>query len=139
MEEGCPMNFEIYVLDEVFEKFYMDAIKEYDKRLKKYCKIRLIRLKNNEELQSKLTDRHYVILVRTKGQNLSSEEFAEKISSLSTQGNSKVAFVIGLEYAQKDEDISMTTIDLSASLTTVCLYEQIYRGYRILKNEPYHK
>ena len=121
MEEGCPMNFEIYVLDEAFEKFYMDAIKEYDKRLKKYCKIRLIKVKNNEELQSKLSDRHYVILVRTKGQNLSSEEFAEKISSLSTQGNSKVAFVIGLEYAQTKEDMSLTTIDLSVSLTTVCL------------------
>lgn len=133
------MNFEIYVLDEAFEKFYMDAIKEYDKRLKKYCKIRLIKVKNNEELQSKLSDRHYVILVRTKGKNLSSEEFAEKISALSTQGSSKVAFVIGLEYAHSDEHISLTTIDLSASLTTVCLYEQIYRGYRILKNEPYHK
>lgn len=133
------MNFEIYILDGAFEKFYMDAIKEYDKRLKKYCKIRLIKVKNTEELQSQLSERHYIIMVRTKGQNLSSEEFAEKISSLSTQGNSRVAFVIGLEYAQQDEDMSLTTMDLSVSLNTVCLYEQIYRGYRILKNEPYHK
>lgn len=133
------MNFEIYILDGAFEKFYMDAVKEYDKRLKKYCKIRLIRVKSTEELQSKLSDRHYVILVRTKGKNLSSEEFAEKISSLSTQGNSKVAFVIGLDHDQANEDLSLTTIDLSVSLTTVCLYEQIYRCYRILKNEPYHK
>lgn len=133
------MNFEIYILDGPFEKFYMEAVKEYDKRLKKYCKIRLIRVKNSDELQSQLTDRHYVIMVRTKGRNLSSEEFAEKISLLSTQGNSKVAFVIGMDYVQANEDMSLTTMDLSVSLTTVCLYEQIYRGYRILKNEPYHK
>lgn len=132
------MNFEIFVIDSFFEEYYNDAISEYAKRLGRYCKIKLTKIKDSSSLEAALNGKAYVIQIRPKGRSLSSEEFSKELSNLATSGVSSIAFIIGMKYAS-DESLSLTTMDLSPALNTVCLYEQIYRAYRIMKNEPYHK
>jgi 23S rRNA (pseudouridine1915-N3)-methyltransferase len=139
IQEDEALNFEIFVIDTFFEDYYNDAISEYAKRLGRYCKIKLTKLKDSFALEAALNDKAYVIQIKPKGRSLSSEEFSKELSNLATSGISSIAFIIGMKYGSADESISLTTMDLSPTLNTVCLYEQIYRAYRIMHGEPYHK
>lgn len=139
IQEEKVLNFEIFVIDTFFEEYYNDAIREYAKRLGRYCKIKLTKIKDSSSLEAALNGKAYVIQIRPKGRSLSSEEFSKELSNLATSGISSIAFIIGMKYASSDDSISLTTMDLSPSLNTVCLYEQIYRAYRIMHGAPYHK
>jgi 23S rRNA (pseudouridine1915-N3)-methyltransferase len=139
IQEDEALNFEIFVIDTFFEDYYNDAISEYAKRLGRYCKIKLTKLKDSSALEAALNDKAYVIQLKPKGRSISSEDFSKELSNHATSGISNIAFIIGMKYGSADESISLTTMDLSPTLNTVCLYEQIYRAYRIMNNEPYHK
>lgn len=89
------MKFDIYVIQPKLEKFYLDAIKEYDKRLARYGKTPLHLLKNRGQLSTKPTDSSFTVLVTPTKQTISSESFADKINSWGVSGNSQVAFIIG--------------------------------------------
>lgn len=133
------MNFKVYLVASKIDKFYMEAIKEYEKRLSRYCKIQLIQIKNQSHLSKINQNRTYKILILSKGQQISSEELADKINSLAISGKSDIAFIIDIENAPWDEILSISPMEMDLGLTATILFEQIYRSYRIINNEPYHK
>ena len=130
------MKVTLICVGKVKEKFYRDAIKEYEKRLGAYIKLNTI----------EINDDQYVITLEILGKNLSSEDFAEKINNLMLSGNSDVVLVIGGSYGLSDEVKKRSNYALSFSKMTfphqmmrVILLEQLYRAYRIITGASYHK
>lgn len=159
------MNITLITVGKIKEKFLRDAIDEYSKRLSKYCRLEIIEVSDEktpdnasekEELQikekegiqilSKIKDNAYVIAMDLKGKNLSSEEFSSFIDNCGIQGNSNLVFVIGGSLGLSKDVLNRANYKLCFSKMTfphqlfrVMLLEQIYRGFRIMKGEPYHK
>ena len=159
------MKITICCVGKVKEKFYCQAIDEYSKRLSKYCKLeikevadekttdrerdnvnRMIKAKEGERLLSCIKDDMYVIALAIDGKMLDSVELSEKIANLGISGKSDIAFVIGGSLGLDDKVLQRADYKLSFSKMTfphqlmrVILLEQIYRSFRIMKNEPYHK
>lgn len=105
-----------------------------------------IRAKEGERILKFLRDDMYVITLEINGKMLTSEEFAEKMESLGVQGNSSIAFVIGGSIGlgkdvlkRSDFALSFSKMTFPHQLMRVVLLEQVYRGYRIINGEPYHK
>ena len=140
------------------EKYLKDAIDEYTKRIKKYTNIELIEVKDEglveeskaifleaEKIKKHLSPRDYIITMEIEGKQLTSEEFSEKLNQIQIE-NSNIVFIIGGSYGLSDEIKKMSKLHLSFSKMTfphqlfrVLLLEQIYRCYKILNNESYHK
>ncbi len=159
------MKITILCVGKVKEKFYREAIDEFCKRLNRYCKleiievadekteeaasdteIRLIKEREGERLLKYLKDDAYVISLCIDGKQLDSEELSEKIEMLGVQGISNIYLVIGGSLGLSDAVIKRADFKLSFSKMTfphqlmrVILLEQIYRAYRIMHHEPYHK
>ena len=158
------MKVTLICVGKVKEKFYRDAIKEYEKRLGAYIKLNTIeisdekvKVENDSEIAlamekegnnifSKIKDNQYVITLEILGKNLSSEEFASKIDNLMLTGKSDVALVIGGSYGLSDNVKKRSDFALSFSRMTfphqmmrVVLLEQVYRAYRIITGASYHK
>jgi len=159
------MNITLISVGKLKEKYLKDAIDEYSKRLSRYCKLEIIELPDEktpdnasekEELQikekegelilSKVKDNAYVIAMDLKGKNITSEEFAGFIENLGVTGNPNIIFIIGGSLGLSQKVISRANYKLCFSKMTfphqlfrVMLLEQIYRAFRIMKNEPYHK
>ena len=140
------------------EKYLKDAIEEYTKRIKKYTNIELIEVKDEglveeskaisleaEKIKKHLSPRDYIITMEIEGKQLTSEEFSEKLNQIQIE-NSNIVFIIGGSYGLSDEIKRLSKLHLSFSKMTfphqlfrVLLLEQIYRCYKILNNESYHK
>ena len=158
------MKVTLICVGKVKEKFYRDAIKEYEKRLGAYIKLNTIEIsdekvkvendseiglameKEGNNILSKIKDNQYVITLEILGKNLSSEEFASKIDNLMLTGKSDMALVIGGSYGLSDSVKKRSDFALSFSRMTfphqmmrVVLLEQVYRAYRIITGASYHK
>ena len=151
------MKITICCVGKVKEKFYCQAIDEYSKRLSKYCKLEIKEVADektpdsasdnvNRMIKAKEGDDMYVIALAIDGKMLDSVELSEKIASLGISGKSDIAFVIGGSLGLDDKVLQRADYKLSFSKMTfphqlmrVILLEQIYRSFRIMKNEPYHK
>ena len=158
------MKVTLICVGKVKEKFYRDAIKEYEKRLGAYIKLNTIEIsdekvkvendseialameKEGNNILSKIKDNQYVITLEILGKNLSSEEFASKIDNLMLTGKSDVSLVIGGSYGLSDSVKKRSDFALSFSRMTfphqmmrVILLEQVYRAYRIITGASYHK
>ena len=158
------MKVTLICVGKVKEKFYRDAIKEYEKRLGAYIKLNTIEIsdekvkvendseialvmeKEGNNILSKIKDNQYVITLEILGKNLSSEEFASKIDNLMLIGKSDVVLVIGGSYGLSDSVKKRSDFALSFSRMTfphqmmrVVLLEQVYRAYRIITGASYHK
>lgn len=159
------MKVTILCVGKVKEKFYRDGIAEFVKRLSRYCKleiievadektaeeaseteIRIVKEKEGERLLKNIKDDAYVVCLCIDGKQLNSEELSEKIEKLGIQGTSHIYFVIGGSLGLADEVIKRANFKLSFSpmtfphqLMRLILLEQIYRAYRIMNHEPYHK
>ena len=159
------MKISVIAVGKIKEKYLKDAITEYSKRLSRYCKLEiievadektpdqaskaaedLIRAKEGERILKHIRDDMYVITLEIEGKMLTSEEFADKIETLGVQGKSSIAFVIGGSIGLGKEVLKRSDFALSFSKMTfphqlmrVVLLEQVYRGYRIMNGEPYHK
>ena len=159
------MKITLITVGKIKEKYLKDAIAEYSKRLSRYCKLEIIevadektpdqasetveegiRAKEGERILKYIKDDMYVVTLEIGGKMLSSEELAEKINSLGLAGKSSIAFVIGGSIGLGKEVLSRSDYALSFSKMTfphqlmrVILLEQVYRGYRIINGEPYHK
>ena len=146
-------------------KFFTDAIKEYSKRLSRYCKLEIVEVadektpdgaselvvsqikeKEAERMEKYLPDSAYVIALAIEGKKLTSEKLAEKIDSLGISGTSHLVFLIGGSLGMSDRLLKRADYLLSFSdmtfphqLMRVILLEQVYRSYRIIHGEPYHK
>ena len=159
------MRITIIAVGKVKEKFYRDAIAEFEKRLSKYCKLDIIEVadektpdnaseaqeliiksKEGDRILSAVKDDMYVIALAIEGKQLSSTELADKINKLGISGKSSIAFVIGGSLgldgrvrSRADYKLSFSPMTFPHQLMRVILLEQVYRSYRIIAGEPYHK
>lgn len=158
------MKITIACVGKIKEKYFTDAIKEYSKRLSKYVdlvitevpdekapenmsKAQMVKVKEIEgERLLKVVKDSFVVALAIDGKKLASEGFSEFVSDKMVRGVSHITFVIGGSLGLSDEVLKRADYKLSFSdmtfphqLMRVVLLEQIYRAYRIMKNEPYHK
>lgn len=159
------MNITIISVGKLKEKYLKLGIEEFSKRLSKYCKINIIEVpdekapeslspaemeaikaKEGEGILKHIKEGMYVIALDIKGKMLSSEELAAHLENLGVIGNSNIVFVIGGSLGLSKKVLDRSDYRLSFSLMTfphqlmkLILLEQIYRAFRIMKNEPYHK
>ncbi|GAA0468987.1 23S rRNA (pseudouridine(1915)-N(3))-methyltransferase RlmH [Alkalibacillus silvisoli] len=159
------MNITIVSVGKLKEKYLKQGIDEYMKRLSKYAKVKIeevpdeqapdnmseaeeeaVKNKEGEKILTKISTDTYVITLEIEGKQLTSEAFAKKMDDLATYGKSKIAFVIGGSLGLSDEvkqrsdyAISFSKMTYPHQLMRLILLEQLYRGFRIVRNEPYHK
>ena len=159
------MKISLITVGKIKEKYLKDAIAEYTKRLSKYCKLEIIEVSDEktpdnasetveESIRSKEAERilkhvkedAFVITLEIQGKQLTSEELADKIDKLGIQGTSHIIFIIGGSIglgkevlAKSDYALSFSKMTFPHQLMRVILLEQIYRSYRIISGEPYHK
>ena len=159
------MRIIVVCVGKIKEKFYTQAVEEYSKRLSRYCKLDIVELsdektpdnasdivneqiknKEGERILSAIKDDAYVCALAIEGKMLDSVELSEKIDRLGIEGTSNITSVIGGSLGLADAVLKRADYKLSFSKMTfphqlmrVILLEQIYRAYRIMKNEPYHK
>ncbi|MDX8045393.1 23S rRNA (pseudouridine(1915)-N(3))-methyltransferase RlmH [Gracilibacillus sp. S3-1-1] len=159
------MNITIISVGKLKEKYLKLGIEEYTKRLRAYANINLVEVpdekapenlsaaqmeevknKEGERILAKIPADAHVITLEIKGKQLSSEQLARELDQLATHGKSKVAFVIGGSLGLSDAVMQRSNFALSFSKMTLphqlmrlVLLEQVYRGFRINRGEPYHK
>lgn len=159
------MKITLITVGKIKEKYLKDAIAEYSKRLSKYCKLEIVevadektpdnasdvvedmvRTKEAERILKYVKDDAYIVTLEIGGKMLSSEELADKIENLGINGTSHIIFIIGGSIGLGREILTKSNFALSFSRMTfphqlmrVILLEQIYRSYRIINGEPYHK
>ena len=159
------MKITLITVGKIKEKYLRDAIAEYSKRLSRYCKLEIIEVadektpdhasdvvektirdKEAERIMKYVKEDAYVITLEINGKLLSSEELSAKINQLGIQGTSHIIFIIGGSIglgkemlARSDYALSFSKMTFPHQLMRVILLEQIYRSYRIINGEPYHK
>ncbi len=158
------LGVKIYVTGTLKEQYYKDAIAEYKKRLGAYCKLDIIEYKEyklpdepsgkqieqaltaeGQRILSDISPKAYKIALCVEGKQLSSEEFAEKLDSISTT-HGEVALIIGSSYGLSDEvkracdmRLSLSKMTLTHQMLRVWLVEIIYRCLSITRGGKYHK
>lgn len=163
--EDSHMKITIVTVGKLKEKYLKQGIAEYVKRLGPYAKVDIIEVpdekapenlseaqmvevkqKEGERILQKINQDSYVITLEIEGKQVTSEKLAKKIDDLATYGKSKVAFVIGGSLGLSDEVLERSDYGLSFSnmtfphqLMRLMLVEQVYRAFKIIRNEPYHK
>lgn len=159
------MNITVVSVGKIKEKYLVAGIAEYEKRLSKYCKLTLIEVadekapeklsekdmlivkkKEGEKILSKIKENTYVVTLEIEGKQMTSEGFSKKIEDLMLEGVSDLTFVIGGSLglskdviARSDFKISFSKMTFPHQLMKMILLEQVYRGFRIIRGEPYHK
>lgn len=159
------MKITVLCVGKIKEKYFTMAIDEYSKRLGRYIKLEIvevadektpdgvseavenaIRDKEGKRLLANLKEDSYVITLEIEGKMLDSVELADKIEKIGVSGKGHITFVIGGSLGLSDEvkeksdyKLSFSKMTFPHQLMRVVLLEQIYRSYRILGNEPYHK
>lgn len=159
------MNVDLICVGAIKEKFFKEAIDEYSKRLSRYINLKVIELKDEKNFKnasiimndkikavegdriiSKLKNNTYPISLDISGEKYSSHLFAKKISEWELKACGNISFIIGGSIGLSKEvlDISKEKISFSDmtfphQLMRVIFLEQLYRAYRIINNEPYHK
>lgn len=159
------MQIKIIAVGKLKEKYLVQGIKEYMKRLGSYTKIELIEVadekapenlstaqmqqvkdKEGERILAKIKEQDYVFALAIEGENPTSEAFAKQMAQLMVQGKSNFVFVIGgslgLSTAvmkRSNAAISFGKMTYPHQLMRLILVEQIYRAFRINHGEPYHK
>ena len=158
------MNIKILAVGKIKEKYHNQAIAEFVKRLSSYCSLNIIEItpakiiaesideyekyKKEEatKILSNIKDESFVVTLEIEGKMLSSEMFAEKIKEWTNSGMSEIVFVIGganglhSSVSQRaDFKLSFSKMTFTHQIIRELLVEQIYRAFKILKNEPYHR
>lgn len=133
------MNFKICIIGKIKDKHHKAAIKEYQKRLSRYCKIKLVECKDLKDMKNQISASTYVIQAGTRGDTLSSETLSEQINRLGVTGKSDITILHTDESIECDDTWTLSRMNLTSGMFAIVMHEQIYRGYRILRNEPYHK
>lgn len=148
----------IIAVGSIKEKYLREAIQEYVKRLNKYTNIEIIEVKDEgllekekamseeaEKIKKHLSSKDYIITMEINGKEMTSLELANKINNILIE-NSNLVFIIGGSYGLSDSIKNLAKLHLSFSKMTfphqlfrLLLLEQLYRSYKILNNEAYHK
>lgn len=151
------MKYEIYIFEEAkTASFYKKAIAEYEKRLSRYCKISCRFIRKEKEWE-KLLDSAAAMAGAGDAQNgggpclilpgpdsVSSEGFSEELRRWEMSGQGKKLFFIpGAHFVSPEKEklpiLNLSDFTMNTAMTAMILYEQIYRGYRIMNHHPYHK
>ena len=156
------MNIKIIALGKIKEKFLKDGIDEFLKRLTPYASVEITELsaieikdeiltakileQEGEKILSHIKPQSFVITMEIKGKMFSSEEFAKKIEDITNDGISEIIFVIGSSCgisptvsARANLKMSMSKMTFLHQFARLILVEQIYRAFKIIKGETYHK
>ena len=159
------MKITILAVGKIKEKYFADAVMEYKKRLSRYCKLEIIEVadektsdKASENLENQIKQKEaerilkwikedsYCIALTIDGKKRDSVNMAEQIEKLGLAGKSNLVFVIGGSLGlhesivkRADETLSFSDMTFPHQLMRIILLEQIYRCYRIINKEPYHK
>lgn len=159
------MNIKIISVGKIKEKYIQEGIKEFTKRLSRYCildiieidderapenlsekEMEIVKKKEGEKILSKIPQNSFIISLEIMGKQLSSEELSKKIDDLMVNGVNDICFIIGGSLGLSEEITSKSSFKLSFSKMTfphqlmrLILLEQVYRAFRIMKGEPYHK
>lgn len=159
------MKITVIGVGKIKEAYFRDAVGEYAKRLGRYCKLELcetadertpdgasetmrnmIMEKEAGRILDRIPEGSYIIVLDIAGKKMDSVAFARKIEQLGTAGKSHLTFVIGGSLGlhtsvreKADLSVSFSDMTFPHQLMRVILLEQIYRGYRIINGEPYHK
>ncbi|MFW5669226.1 MAG: 23S rRNA (pseudouridine(1915)-N(3))-methyltransferase RlmH [Acetivibrio ethanolgignens] len=159
------MKITVLCVGKIRERYFTDGIKEYEKRLSRYCRLEIIEVadektpdsaseteeliikgKEAERMKKYIREDAYVIALAIEGKQLDSVELSEKIEKLGICGTGHIIFLIGgslgldaelLKHA--DYLLSFSKMTFPHQMMRMILLEQIYRSYRIMKGEPYHK
>jgi len=159
------MKITLICVGKVKEKFLKDGISEYAKRISKFASLDIIevsdikapenlsdkdmlniKIAEGNKILEKIKPNSYIVSLEINGKNFSSEEFSKFIENKSISGIGHIYFVIGGSLGLSDDVVKKSDFKLSFSKMTfphqlmrLILLEQIYRGFKIIKNEPYHK
>ncbi len=159
------MNVTLITVGKLKESYLSKAVEEYQKRLSRYCRLNIIevadektpdhsslaqddiiRKKEADRIMRLIKDDAYVITLEIAGNQLDSIKFAKLIEDTGIAGTSHIMFIIGGSLGLNDSVTNRADFSLSFSemtfphqLMRVILLEQIYRAYRIINHEPYHK
>ena len=159
------MRISLICVGKLKEKYLVMGVEEYVKRLSRYCTLEIIELpdektpdnagealeelikkKEGERILRSVKEDSYCIALAIEGKQLTSEELAEKINFLGVSGTSHITFIIGGSLGlspeilgRADEKLSFSKLTFPHQLMRMIFLEQIYRSYRIIYNQPYHK
>ena len=159
------MNITVIAIGKLKEKYWTDAVKEYSKRLGSYCSLNIIELKESplranpsaadeeavkvaegNDILSRIKPTDFVITLEIKGKGLSSEQLADKIEDLAINGRSSIVFVIGGSLGlsadvskRSDFKLSFSAMTFPHQMMRAILLEQVYRAFKIIRHEAYHK
>ena len=159
------MKITLIAVGKIKERYFEDAIREYSKRLSRYCRLEIIQVADektpdgaSEALEEQIKEKEgrrildqiregaYVIALAVEGKQLDSLELAARMERLAVEGKSQLVFLIGGSLGLSKEVMRRADFALSFSAMTfphqlmrVILLEQIYRSFRIMRGEPYHK
>ena len=159
------MQIRIIAVGKIKEKFLQEGIAEYEKRLRPYVKLQIVEVseekrpasasssvertameKEGERILAAIPDGSFVIVLDIRGQSLSSEELAQSFRQWELAGQNQLAFVIGGDLglspavlARSDLRLSFSRMTFTHPMARFLLVEQVYRAFRILRGEPYHK
>lgn len=159
------MKITLITVGKIKERFFEEAVAEYSKRLSRYCRLEIIQVadektpdgasegmerqikeKEGKRILANIKEGAFVMALAIEGKMLSSEELAGKVQKLGVDGVSQIVFVIGGSLGLSEEVMRRADFSLSFSKMTfphqlmrVIFLEQLYRSYRIISGEPYHK
>lgn len=159
------MNIKVVCIGKLKERYWIDGLSEYRKRLGKYCELTIDELKeerapdrpSNAEISMvleaegksilrRIASGDYAIALEVSGKGLSSEELAEKIERLCVDGKNSLVFIIGGSFglspdvlARADFKLSFSRMTFPHQMIRVILLEQVYRAFKINRKETYHK
>lgn len=159
------MKITIISVGKIKEKFFSQAISEYVKRLSRYCRLTMIEVpdekapenlsiadmtavknKEGQKILEKMPQGSFVVTLEIDGKQMTSEELAQNFEELALRGSSHICFIIGGSLGLGDAVSSASNLTLSFSRMTfphqlfkIMLLEQVYRAFKIIKGEPYHK
>lgn len=159
------MDINIVVVGKIKEDYIQAGLNKFTKRLQHYCNPEIIEVKaekipknpsgaqieqvkeaEGERVMAKIPDNNYVIALSVKGKPMTSEGLSKSIQNLQVQGHSRITFLVGGARGLSDKVLDSSDYMLSLSHMTfthqmirLILLEQIYRAFKIIKGEPYHK
>ena len=155
------MKIVLLSIGKTSEKYLIEGIAQYQKRLKHYTQFELIEVPNIKKAQNfsknelmkkegelilnKIQASDYLVLLDDKGQDFTSVKFSKKVQQWMLSGKKRLVFVIGgaygfsdIVYQRGNEKLSLSKMTFSHQMVRLFFVEQIYRAYTILNNEPYH-
>ena len=156
------MKIKIIALGKIKENFLKEGIDEFLKRLTPYASVEIVELtpieikddnlitkalnQEGEKILTNIKPNSYVITLEIEGKQLSSEDFAQKINNITLSGVNEIVFIIGSSHGisstvsqRADLKLSISKMTFLHQFARLILVEQIYRAFKILKNETYHK